>query len=141
MNTFTTTIKNWLIDELEEYKGVNPEVYPKDLAYILTDYINTNGSVHYSAWEASQFIKDNFYTFGDLIEYVKNNYDMDLNPMLEPEKAEVIAYIEGVNYLLNNLETLQKEIDKSEYNQIVLSDAIIDGMIEELKTSGLEIEF
>ena len=47
MNTFTTTIKNWLIDELEERKGENMEVYPEDLAYILTDYINTNGSVHF----------------------------------------------------------------------------------------------
>lgn len=141
MNTFTTIIKNWLIDELEERKGENMEVYPEDLAYILTDYINTNGSVHYSAWEASQFIKDNFYTFGDLIEYVKNNYDMDLNPMLEPEKAEVIAYIEGVNYLLNNLETLQKEIDKSEYDQIVLTDDLIDNVINELKNNDFEITF
>ena len=141
MNTFTTTIKNWLIDELEERKGQNMEVYPEDLAYILTDYINTNGSVNFSAWEASQFIKDNFYTFGDLIEYVKNNYDMDLNPMLEPEKAEVIAYIEGVNYLLNNLETLQKEIDKSEYDQIVLTDDLIDNMINELKNNDFEITF
>lgn len=141
MNTFTTTIKNWLIDELEERKGQNMEVCPEDLGYELTEEINANGSVHCSAWKASEFIKENFYMFGDLVEYVKDNYAEYLNPMLEPEKAEVLAYIEGVNYLLNNLETLQKEIDKSEYDQIVLSDAIIDGMIEELKTSGLEIEF
>lgn len=141
MENFTKIIKDWLIDELEERKGENLEVYPEDLAYILTDYINTNGSVHYSAWKASQFIKDNFYTFGELIEYVKDNYDMDLNPMLEPEKAEVIAYIEGVNYLLNNLETLQKEIDKSEYEQIVLTDELIDEMIKELEASDYDITF
>lgn len=87
MNTFTTKIKNWLIDELEEYKGADMEVYPEDLAYILTDYINTNGSVHYSAWESSEFIKENFYIFGDLVEYVKDNYDVYLNPMIEPEKS------------------------------------------------------
>ena len=141
MENFTKIIKDWLIDELEERKGENLEVYPEDLAYILTDYINTNGSVNFSAWEASQFIKDNFYTFGELIEYVKDNYDMDLNPMLEPEKAEVIAYIEGVNYLLNNLETLQKEIDKSEYEQIVLTDELIDEMIKELEASDYDITF
>ena len=61
--------------------------------------------------------------------------------MLEPEKAEVIAYIEGVNYLLNNLETLQKEIDKSEYDQIVLTDDLIDNVINELKNNDFEITF
>lgn len=141
MANFTKIIKDWLINELVEYKGQNKEVYPEDLGYELTDYINKNGSVNYSAWEASQFIKDNFYTFGELIEYVKDNYDMDLNPMLEPEKAEVIAYIEGVNYLLNNLETFQKEIDKSEYDQIVLTDELIEDMINELKNNDFEITF
>lgn len=144
MNTFTTIIKNWLIDELEERKGQNMEVCPEDLGYELTEGINVNGSVHCSAWEASKFIKENFYMFGDLVEYVKDNYAEYLNPMLEPEKAEVIAYIEGVNYLLNNLETLQKEIDKSEYNQniqIVLTDDLIDNMINELKNNDFEITF
>ena len=141
MANFTKIIKDWLIDELEERKGQNMEVYPEDLAYILTDYINTNGSVNFSVWEASQFIKDNFYTFGELIEYVKDNYGMDLNPMLEPEKAEVIAYIEGVRWLLDNVKAIEKAVEESETEQIVLTDELIDEIIKELKSSDYDITF
>lgn len=141
MENFTKIIKDWLIDELEERKGENLEVYPEDLAYILTDYINTNGSIHYSAWKSSQFIKDNFYTFGNLIEYVKDNYGMDLNPMLEPEKAEVIAYIEGVGWLLANVKAIEKAVEESETEQIVLTDELIDEIIKELEASDYDITF
>lgn len=141
MANFTKIIKDWLIDELEEYKGGNPEVYPEDLAYILTDYINKKGSVHYSAGEALEFIKENFYMFCDLVEYVKDNYDKYLNPMLEPKKAEVIAYIEGVEQLLNSVKAIEKAAEESEYEQIVLTDELIDEIIKELKSSNYDITF
>lgn len=141
MENFTKIIKDWLIDELEDYKGQNKEVYPEDLGYELTKYINEDGSVDYSAWQASEFIKENFYMFGDLVEYVKDNYDMDLNPMLEPEKAEVIAYIEGVNQLLNSVKAIEKAAEESEYEQIILTDELIDEIIKELNASDYDITF
>ena len=140
-NNFTNTIKNWLIDELEDCKGWEREIYLEDLAYTITETINVDGSVHCSTYQAKEFIEENFDEFGDLVEYCKNNFDEVLNPFLEPEKAEVIAYIEGVRSLLNDLDSLKEATEKSEYQQIILSDELIDKMIQKLKENEFTIEF
>lgn len=140
-NNFTSIIKEWLIDELANYKGQEKDVYLSDLAYDITEEININGSVNFSRYKAQEFIKENFEIFGDLVEYCKDNFEMALNPFSEPEKAEVIAYIEGVRYLLDQLDSLREADQQSEYQQITLTDQLLDQAIEELKAKEFEIEF
>lgn len=138
-NNFTSTIKEFLIDELEERKGCNTQVYISDLAYNLTEYININGSVHCSTYKAIEFIKENFEDFGNLIEFAKNEFEILLNPFLEAEEVEVFAYIEGVRYLLNELKTYQELEENNQ--EIILTDEIIDKLIKELEENEFEIEF
>ena len=140
-NNFTSTIKEWLIDELANYKDQDLEVYTSDLAYKITEDINNTGSVCCSRYHAKEFIKNNFEAFGGLVEYCKNNFEMTLNPFSEPEKAEVIAYIEGVTVLLNDLECLQEADNTSEFQTIILNNELIDKMIQELKENNFNIEF
>lgn len=136
-NNFTSTIKEFVIDQLESWKGGNLQVYIPDLDYELTEEINIKGSVHYSAYKAKEFIKENFEIFSDLIELTYNEYGTVVNPFLEPEQAEVWAYIEGTKFLLSRLEVLQ-EIGE---NEITLTDELIDKIIEELESKEFEIIF
>ena len=139
-NNFTKTIKDFLIDKLEEFKGQNENVYIGDLGNLLTEGINMDGSIHYSTYKSKEFIKENFEEFRELLEYLKISLDMELNPFNEPEKAEVIAYNEGVEYLLNQLKTIE-ELEERENGKITLTDELIDKIIEELEKNKYEIEF
>lgn len=136
-NNFTNTIKEFIIDQLENWKGVNLQVYTPDLGCILTEEIKVNSSVHGSAYKAKEFIKENFEVIGDLIELTQNEYATTLNPFLEPEKVEVWAYVEGTEFLLSQLEVLQEMGE----NEITLTDELIDKIIEELESKEFEIIF
>lgn len=136
-NNFTITIKEFIIEQLENLKGENLQIYISDLDCKLTEEINVNGSVHCSTYKAKEFIKENFEDFGYLVKLAQEEYETVLNPFLEPEKAEVWAYIEGTRILLNDLEALQ-EIEE---NKIILTDELIDKIIEELENNKYEIIF
>lgn len=140
-NNFTSTIKNFVIDQLENRKGENLRVYISDLDYKLTEEINVNGSVHCSTYKAEQFIKGNFEEFGYLVKLAQEEYGTILNPFLEPDKAEVWAYIEGTRILLGESEVLQEIEEENNYDEIVLTDELIDKIIEELQSKEFEITF
>ncbi len=139
-NNFTKTIKDFLINELEEKKDYLEEsesVYISDLAFELTEMININGSVHCSRYAAIEFIKENWDDFENLVDYYEEIFGETLNPFSNPERAEVIAYIEGVNYLLGELICLKKYED----GEIKLTETLINEMIKELEENRFEIEF
>lgn len=140
-NNFTRTIREWLIDELANYKGLNIEMYEEDIASTITERINYDGSVNCSSYEAKKFICDNFAEFGELLDFYNNEFEIILNPFSEPEKAEVIAYIEGVECLLNSLECLKKAKEQSEDQPIILTNDLIKKMISELEVNDYCIKW
>lgn len=48
---------------------------------------------------------------GEAIDYYNNNFDIQINPFNEPEKAEVLLYIACVENLLNQCEIINKYYD------------------------------
>lgn len=117
MNTINTTpsqveanfiqdLKSTIKDRLNDYAGTSH--YACDLAYTLFESENANGSVLCNTYQTKQFIKANFDLFGYLVDYVKNNLDITLNPFNEPEKAHVILMLEASQSILAKLPFIDK---------------------------------
>lgn len=94
----TEEIKSYLIDKLNDYSGCSS--YGCDLAYLLTEGENANGSVYCSTYETKKLIEANFDLFWDFVEYYNDNFDDKLNPFREPEKCHVIFLVESVSLIL-----------------------------------------
>lgn len=99
-------IKSFIIENLEGYEGQQVNIC--DLAYKICEEINVTGSVHCSAYAAAETIKNNYSLMGEVIDYYNNNFDIQINPFNEPEKAEVLLYIACVENLLNQCEIINK---------------------------------
>ena len=132
--TFTSELIETIISRLNDYKGtIN---YMCDLSSILFEGENADGSVLYSTYQTKEFIKENFDLFGDLVEYVKDNIGMTLNPLLEPEKAHVILLIEASQSILSKIPTIDKYWnDKKE-----LTPKLIKQLTKELKALNIDEE-
>lgn len=131
-STFISDLKTTISDRLNDYEETN--VYMCDLAVTLFQSENCNGSVLYSTYKTKEFIKENFDLFGDLVEYVKDNLDMTLNPFSEPEKAHVFLLIEASSSILSKLHT----VDKNWNDELELTPKLIKKLKKELES--LEIE-
>ena len=132
--TFTSELIETIISRLNDYKGtIN---YMCDLSSILFEGENADGSVLYSTYQTKEFIKENFDLFGDLVEYVKDNIGMTLNPLLEPEKAHVILLIEASQSILSKIPTIDKYWnDKKE-----LTPKLIKQLTKELNALNIDDE-
>ena len=140
MEKFTRDIKDFVIDELPNFVGSEIYADAYEFANEITEGINADGSVTYSTYEAEQWIKECFSEMGDVVKYCDENYDMTLNPFLEPEKAMVIAYIIGAEILLSNNKALTEAFETSEYNEIEFTQELCDKVIEELENDTKDIE-
>ena len=134
MKKFTTELKETIIDRLNDYK--NTTVYGCDLAYTLFEGENVNGAVLFSTYLTKEFIKENFDLFGDLLEYVNDNFDMKLNPFTEPEKAHVILMTEASQSLLSQLDFI------SDYwnEELKLTDEVIKEITDQLRELNINDE-
>ena len=132
--TFTAELIETIISRLNDYKNTN--VYGCDLAYTLFEGENANGSVLCNTYKTKEFIKENFYLFGDLVEYVQDNIGMTLNPLLEPEKAHVWLLLEASQGILSKLPT----IDKSWNDEKELTPKLIKQLTKELKALDIDDE-
>lgn len=131
---FTADLKNQIIEKLSDYSGTN--VYMCDLAFILFEGENANGSVFCNTFKTKEFIKENFDLFGDLVEYFKDNLDMTLNPFQEPEKAHVCLLLEGAQSLLSKLPT----VDKYWNDEKELTPSLIKKLTKEIKDLNISDE-
>lgn len=131
MKKFITELRETIIDRLNDYK--NTTVYGCDLAYTLFENENVNGSVLCNTYLTKEFIKENFDLFGDLVQYVNDNFGMKLNPFTEPEKAHVILMLEASQSLLSQLDF----IDDNWNNEIELNSEVIKEITYQLR--GLNI--
>ena len=132
--TFTAELIETIISRLNEYKGTTN--YMCDLSSILFESENANGSVLYNTYKTKEFIKENFDLFGDLVEYVKDNMNMVLNPFQEPEKAHVILLLEASQSILSKLPT----IDKFWNDEKELTPKLIKQLTKELKALNIDDE-
>ena len=132
--TFTAELIETIISRLNDYKGTSN--YVCDLSSILFEGENVNGSVFYSTYQTKEFIKENFDLFGDLVEYVKDNIGMTLNPFQEPEKAHVWLLLEASQSILSKLPT----IDKFWNDNIELTPKLIKQLTKELKALNIDDE-
>ena len=132
--TFTVDLIETIISRLNEYKGtIN---YMCDLSSILFEGENADGSVLYSTYQTEEFIKENFDLFGYLVEYVKDNIGMTLNPFSEPEKAHVILLLEASQCILSKLPT----IDKFWNDEKELTPKLIKQLTKELNALNIDDE-
>lgn len=130
---FISDIKIELIEKLKYYQDC--EVYASDLGYYLFQSENVDGSVLYSTYYTKEFIKQHFDLFGWLVDYVKENFCMDLNPFTTPEKAHVILCLEISRQFIDQLPYIQKNWDE----EIVLDEKTIGILTDEL--FDLEIDY
>lgn len=133
-SNFILDLKTIIIDRLNDYEGTN--VYMCDLSSILFQAEIIDGSVLYNTYQTKEFIKDNFDLFGDLVEHVKNNMDMTLNPFSEPEKAHVFLLLEASSALLSKLKT----VDKNWNDELELTPKLIKKLKKEINALELDEE-
>ena len=133
--TFTAELIETIISRLNDYKGTTN--YMCDLSSILFESENANGSVFYNTYKTKEFIKENFDLFGYLVEYVKDNIGMTLNPFYEPEKAHVILLIEASQSILSKLPT----IDKLWNEEKELTPNLIKQLTKELNVLDIDEEY
>jgi len=127
---YVTYCKNHAIDELDEMRGWDNEVYMSELGMKLTENINIDGSATYSTYMAKQYIKEWFDEAGEVYEYEKDNYGEVLhNPFESPEAFHVCMIIHGVENILSQCPTVQKLWDE----EILLTDEIIGKIIAEIE--------
>lgn len=136
-NNFTSTIKDFVIDQLQLLKESKVECYPIDLSYSITEEINMDGSVHFSIAKSREFIYNNWDTFANLVCYCKDEFDIPIDALNEPEELEVIAYINGVDQLLGACPTLLDLPDE----KVEFTPDILDKLIKEVEEYDGEIDW
>ena len=130
MKKFTTELKETIIDRLNDYK--NTTVYGCDLSYTLFESENTTGSVLCNTYLTKEFIKENFDLFGDLVEYVNDNFDMELNPFIEPE----VLMLEASQSLLSQLDFINDYWNE----EFKLTDEVIKEITDQLRELNINDE-
>ena len=134
MKKFTTELKETIIDRLNDYK--NTTVYGCDLSYTLFESENATGSVLCNTYLTKEFIKENFYLFGDLVQYVENNIDVVLNPFKEPEKSHVWLVMEGGCSLLSRLDFINDYWNE----KIELNSEVIEVLTQQIRELNINDE-
>lgn len=134
---YVTYCKDFAIDSLNEMKGCENNQDAADLGNTITESINIDGSATYSTYEAKEYIKEWWNEAAQVYEYQKDNYgECSQNPFESPEAYHVIMIIEGVNNIMNQCDTIQKNWNEN----IELTDEILDTLIKEVEAVN-EISF
>lgn len=137
-NEFTKAVVNFICDKVAGYVG--QEVYPEDLAMRLTEEINMVGSVNCSTYLAEENIAANFHLYGSLVAVLENELDVKLNPFKEPERAEVIAYIEAARILIDGSEVYQKWAQDNDYEKAEITEEFAITLAEDIRENGENID-
>lgn len=135
---FTEAVVNFICDKVADYVG--QEIYPEDLATVLTEEINMTGSVNCSTYLAEENIAANFHLYGSLVEFLENEFDTKLNPFKEPERAEVIAYIEAAKILIDGSEVYQKWAQENDYQKTEITEEFAIALAEDIRENGKNID-
>ena len=99
---WATFIKKHLIESIENHEGSN--VYGCDLAYLLTESVNADGTYFYSTDKTKQHLRNFDEISGEFVEYYFDNFgEYPANPFTEPEKFHVQMIIISSEILIASL--------------------------------------
>lgn len=133
--TLYEKVKEFLINELESYSEVT--VYACDLANVLTDGINMNGTVEFSTYGTIEKMKEYWEEYGSVFAYMEDNFGKASNPFDTPEAFDVQAYCIIAGDVLSNCDF----IDKNWNEEVTLDEETvmkIIGEIEEIEKDYFE---
>ena len=93
METIKKEVAENLADKLEQYEGVS--VCGADLAFTLFEGYNVDGSVTYSRYKATEWIKEHFDELGEIVEEMRDNWEYDAGADIfdNPEKFMTSVYL------------------------------------------------
>lgn len=137
-NEFTEAVVEFICDKIADFVG--QKVYPEDLAMTLTEEINMTGSVNCSTYLAEKNIAENFFLYGSLVDFLENELNTELNPFKEPERAEVIAYIEAARILIDGSEVYQKWAQANDYQKAEITEEFAIALAEDIRENGENID-
>ena len=97
-----------LIDHIDAYAGV--DVYGSDLANLLFEGYNVDGSVTYSAYLAKQWIAKNFDDLGEIVERMQEEweYNAGADVFNNPEKFQTCVYLFVAEDICGQLDCVQE---------------------------------
>ena len=127
MKRINLFMKDEIITRLQDLEG--EYVALTDLWYKLFEYENCNGSFECSSFAARKWIKDYFEELAEVVESYISEYGDLPNPILEPEKFQMIMILHLSGEMLN---AAIYNADLVEDSEVELTAEIIDKIIEEL---------
>ena len=126
---FCKDIINDEIDNLTE-----KSVYISDLSFVMTEYMNTNGTFTFSRDKAIEIINEWWDDAADYLEFEEFNIGkITSNPFRNPEGFLVTMVIYGTDMILQRCEIVEKLWDKQ---KITLTQELVDI----IKSQVLEID-
>ena len=128
MKTLYNQVKDYLIDEIENYE-MDYE-YTSELSYVLTERLLVDGTVEYNTQTTVEKIAENYKEYSEVFEYVKDNWGEAPNPFENPGMFDALAYQVVSGYILSKIGI----IDKNWNEEITLTKELIDVIIDEIKS-------
>lgn len=129
-NKIKDFVKDIVIEELYNYR--DNSFYGCELGYGLLEGYNIDGVYFYNNYKATEFIKDNFEDFGEIVEEIKWQFGKEYelpNIFDKPDKFCVVCFLEVANYILGRC----KFVDDNWDNEIELTKEVIKKIENELK--------
>jgi hypothetical protein len=125
MKNFSEFCKEYLFEQLDEHSGSS--MYAGDMAYILCEGANCDGTMTYSRAEAIKYLSEWWYDAADYSEYEQMNFGERSNPFENPETYMVRMVICGIDYLLNRCEV----VVESWNDELELTPEVIEAIKEQ----------
>lgn len=128
MNGLEKWVLGEMIDKLAEFKGVKS--CPSDLAFMLFEESNYNGSYTFSTFEAKQWCNKYFEQLGDVVEDYSHEFgEAPSNVFLFTERFQV----EIIIFLASNLVWLSEYVTERVDNddEFILTDEVIETIAKE----------
>ena len=127
MLSFLDYCKQHIIDEIDSFEG--QEVYASDLGIILTEGINSDGTVTASRSKAIEYIQLWWDDCAEYWEYEKMSFGKNYhNPFDNPEAYMVCMVIEGVYSILSKCDLIEEnwngKIELNEENIASIKDFV-----------------
>lgn len=124
--TLYKEVKQYLIGEIEGYEGQT--VYGADLAGLLTEGPNMNGTVEFSTNETIRKITNYWEEYGSVYQYMIDNFGEPFNVFDSPEAFDVWAYYIIAGEILSKIpfieENWNNEIELNFDNIELIQEAI-----------------
>lgn len=132
MKEFVDYCRDFIKNNINEF--LNKEVYPCDLGYSITDYINCDGTATYSTDKAKEYIKYWWDEASDYVNYEKDNIGEISNPFENPEAFMVRMIIWGVSCLLDQCTVIEENWN----DEIVMTEEVINEICDEIDNYDIE---